>query len=257
MPPRSCWPDRKKLYFQMKLKPYKIIWTRAGGCCCFWSPRRTPGLKEFLAAYGIVPDDRMILDDNQVSRALGASVTMPLVIQYGKHRITQDFSNVVTIFPLARPLFLAKDLPKSVQLTPLAITTQTSWAKQGQDWIKAGKAEFNAATRPERTFYSGSAGRKTSGGAGASTCPRSCGKPSATPPVPKQGEAQKPDRKKLILKKAPAAETPDDAKKAAGTPPMMQPNPRPGTKLLIWPCSAIPILPIIPTSISPVTVIFF
>ncbi len=58
-----------------------------------------------MAAYGIVPDDRMILDDNQVSRALGASVTMPLVIQYGKHRITQDFSNVVTIFPLARPLF--------------------------------------------------------------------------------------------------------------------------------------------------------
>ena len=107
-------------------------------------PQKDAGLKEFMADYGIVPDDRLILDDNQVSRALGASVTMPLVIQYGKHRITQDFTNVVTIFPLARPLFLPKEPPKSVNSIPLAITTKTSWAKQGQDWLKNGKAELIA-----------------------------------------------------------------------------------------------------------------
>ena len=82
-------------------------------------PHKDAGLKELLAAYGIVPDDRMILDDNQVSRALGASVTMPLVIQYGNHRITQDFSNVVTIFPLARPLFLAKEPTQSGAVDPV------------------------------------------------------------------------------------------------------------------------------------------
>ena len=134
----------EKPLFPYEVKALQDYLDRGGRVLLLLEPQKDGGLKEFLAGYGIVPDDRMILDDNQVSRALGASVTMPLVIQYGKHRITQDFSNVVTIFPLARPLFLAKDLPKSVHLTPLAITTQTSYAKQGQEWLKEDKAEFNA-----------------------------------------------------------------------------------------------------------------
>ncbi len=105
-----------KPLFPNEVKALQDYLDRGGRVLLLLEPQKDGGLKEFLAAYGIVPDDRMILDDNQVSRALGASVTMPLVIQYGKHRITQDFSNVVTIFPLARPLFLAKDLPKSVTL---------------------------------------------------------------------------------------------------------------------------------------------
>jgi ABC-type uncharacterized transport system involved in gliding motility auxiliary subunit len=134
----------EKVLFPNEVKALQDYLNRGGRVLLLLEPQKDAGLKEFLAAYGIVPDDRMILDDNQVSRALGASVTMPLVIQYGNHRITQEFSNVVTIFPLARPLFLAKDLPPSVHLTPLAITTKTSWAKQGQEWLKSGKAEFNA-----------------------------------------------------------------------------------------------------------------
>jgi len=133
----------EKPLFPQEIKAIQEYLSRGGRLLVLLVPHKDAGLKDFLADYGIVPDDRLILDDNQISRALGASLTMPLVIQYGTHRITQDFSNVVTIFPLARPLLLAKELPPGVQLFPLAITTKTSWAKFGQDWLQSGKAEFD------------------------------------------------------------------------------------------------------------------
>jgi ABC-type uncharacterized transport system involved in gliding motility auxiliary subunit len=179
----------EKPLFPHEVKALQEYLNRGGRVMLLLEAHKDAGLKEFLAGYGIVPDDRMILDDNQVSRALGASVTMPLVIQYGNHRITQDFSNVVTIFPLARPLFLAKDLPKGVQLIPLAITTKTSWAKQGQEWLKEGKADFNAQQDVKGPFTLAVLAEKRlpaepQAPAGVEA------KPAPAPPVAKEGEAK-------------------------------------------------------------------
>ncbi len=132
----------EKPLFPNEIQALTAYLNRGGRVLILLEPYKDAGLKELLASYGLEIDDRLILDDNQVSRALGASVTMPLVIDYGKHRITQDFTNVVTIFPLARPLGLAAKPPAGVELTPLATTTKTSWAKAGQEWLKEGKAAF-------------------------------------------------------------------------------------------------------------------
>lgn len=133
----------EKAIFPNEIKTLQAYLDQGGRVLILLEPHKDAGLKDFLGGFGIVLDDRLILDDNQVSRALGASLTMPLVIQYGNHRITQDFSNLVTIFPMARPLFLAKEVPDTIRLTPLAMTTKSSWAKPGQDWLKQGRAEFN------------------------------------------------------------------------------------------------------------------
>jgi len=133
----------EKPLFPSEVKALQDYLNRGGRVLVLLEPHKDAGLKDFLAGFGIVLDDRLILDDNQVSRALGASLTMPLVIQYGDHRITQEFSNLVTIFPMARPLFLAKEVPDQIRLIPLAMTTKTSWAKAGQDWLKQGKGDFN------------------------------------------------------------------------------------------------------------------
>lgn len=133
----------EKPLFPNEIKALQDYLNRGGRVLVLLEPHKDAGLKDFLAGFGIVLDDRLILDDNQVSRALGASLTMPLVIQYGNHRITQELSNLVTIFPMARPLFLAKEIPNDIRLTPLAMTTKTSWAKAGQEWLQQGKADFN------------------------------------------------------------------------------------------------------------------
>jgi ABC-type uncharacterized transport system involved in gliding motility auxiliary subunit len=109
------------------------------------------GLKEFLASYGVGLDNGIILDVNQVSQALGVSAVMPLVSQYGPSKITRDFINLITIYPMARPLFLKKDHPE-VSLLPLATTMSTSYEKLGKEWIKAEKAAFDAKTDKKGPF---------------------------------------------------------------------------------------------------------
>jgi ABC-type uncharacterized transport system involved in gliding motility auxiliary subunit len=109
------------------------------------------GLKDFLAGYGVDLDNGLILDVNQVSQSLGLSAVMPIVSQYGPSKITQDFKNIVTIYPMARPLFLKKEQP-DVTLLPLATTMSTSYEKLGKEWIKAEKAAFDAKTDKKGPF---------------------------------------------------------------------------------------------------------
>ncbi|MHB9073818.1 MAG: GldG family protein [Desulfobaccales bacterium] len=116
------------------------------------------GLKDFLAGYGVNLDNGLILDVNQVSQSLGLSAVMPIVSQYGPSKITQDFKNIVTIYPMARPLLLKQEQPSSpgvspvVNLLPLATTMSTSYEKLGKDWIKAEKAAFDALTDKKGPF---------------------------------------------------------------------------------------------------------
>jgi ABC-type uncharacterized transport system involved in gliding motility auxiliary subunit len=63
-------------------------------------------------------------------------------MQYGPHAITRTFTNVVTIYPMARPLILNREV-KEVTLLPLATTTASSWEKLGQAWLKEGKGNFD------------------------------------------------------------------------------------------------------------------
>jgi ABC-type uncharacterized transport system involved in gliding motility auxiliary subunit len=109
------------------------------------------GLKDFLSGYGVDLDNGLILDVNQVSQSLGLSAVMPIVSQYGPSKITQDFKNIVTIYPMARPLWLKQDQP-NVNLLPLATTMSTSYEKLGKEWIKADKAAFDPATDKKGPF---------------------------------------------------------------------------------------------------------
>ena len=112
------------------------------------------GLQGFLAGYGVGLDNGLILDVNQVSQSLGLSAVMPLVSQYGPSKITQDFKNLVTIYPMARPLILKKDHP-GASLLALATTMTTSYEKLGKEWIKDEKAAFDAKTDKKGPFTVG------------------------------------------------------------------------------------------------------
>jgi ABC-type uncharacterized transport system involved in gliding motility auxiliary subunit len=86
-----------------------------------------------------------------LTQAIGASAIMPLAMQYGPHRITRDFTNVVTIYPLARPLMLKPGI-KDVTVLPLVTSTNTSWEKLGQEWMKSGEATYNPKTDKKGPF---------------------------------------------------------------------------------------------------------
>ena len=131
-----------KSLFPNEIAALKGYLERGGRLLLLLAPFQDAGLKDFLTGYGVELDDGMVLDMNQITQAIGASAIMPLAMQYGPHRITRDFANVVTIYPLARPLQL-KQGTKDVTLLPLVSSTNTSWEKLGQEWMKEGKGDFD------------------------------------------------------------------------------------------------------------------
>ncbi len=131
-----------KALFPNEVAALQAYLKRGGRLLVMLEPFQDAGLKDLLAGYGVELDNGIILDMNQVTQAIGASAIMPLAMQYGPHRITRDFANVVTIYPLARPLILKPGV-KDVGLIPLVTTTNTSWEKLGQEWMKEGKANYD------------------------------------------------------------------------------------------------------------------
>ncbi len=129
--------------FSQEIKALQAYLEQGGRLLVMLEPFQDAGLKEFLARYGVGLNEGIILDQNQVSAALGASAVMPIAIKYAGHRITRDFTNVVTIYPLARPLLLKRDIA-GVSVLELAATSPTSWEKTGKDFSKSGKLEYDA-----------------------------------------------------------------------------------------------------------------
>jgi ABC-type uncharacterized transport system involved in gliding motility auxiliary subunit len=144
----------KKPLLSTEVQALKTFLSKGGRLFILLEAFEDGGLQGFLAGYGVGLDNGLILDVNQVSQSLGLSAVMPLVSQYGPSKITQDFKNLVTIYPMARPLVLRKDHP-DVSLLALATTMSTSYEKLGKEWIKEEKAAFDAKTDKKGPFTVG------------------------------------------------------------------------------------------------------
>ena len=178
----------KKPLLPQELAALKDYLGRGGKLLVMLEPFQDGGLKDFLAGYGVGLDDGIVLDYNNVSQALGASAVMPLVAQYGPHRITRDFQNLVTIFPMARPLILKQQVAQT-SLLPLCTSMATSWEKLGKEWLKSGKGDYDSKADQKGPFTLAALGEINL-------------------------ESKKPDVAKE-KKAAPSASTPGGGKKAA------------------------------------------
>lgn len=129
----------KKDLLPHEVAALKAYLERGGRIFLMLEPYDDAGLKDFLAGYGINLDQGMILEFNQLTQ--DRAILSPIVTQYRPHRITQDFT-LYTIFPGPRPLLLNEEV-KSATLTPLVVTSTSSWEKLGKDWQKDQKQLFD------------------------------------------------------------------------------------------------------------------
>jgi ABC-type uncharacterized transport system involved in gliding motility auxiliary subunit len=83
------------------------------------------GMGDFLKTYGLSLKDDIIIDP--MSRVFGASYLMPVITQYGFHKITEGFT-IASIFPTARGVYSEKKSPTGITVTELASTSPYSWA---------------------------------------------------------------------------------------------------------------------------------
>lgn len=84
------------------------------------------GLQGILKFYGFLLAADIMVDP--MSRVFGASPLMPVITQYGLHKITEGFT-VACIFPTARSVYTEEKSPPGISLSELALTSPYSWAE--------------------------------------------------------------------------------------------------------------------------------
>jgi len=103
-------------------------------------PYQDGGLKDLVQSYGMELYEDKVID--KLSRVLGGGFLMPVVTQYGAHKITDGF-NVFTFYPEARSVRIAKQAPQGVHVMTLASTSEGAWAEMDREMLEKGQATFD------------------------------------------------------------------------------------------------------------------
>ncbi len=118
--------DPKKPLLTTELGALRQYINKNGSVMFLLEPFSDGGVADFLNSYGITISPDIIVDT--MSRVFGASYLIPVITEYGFHKITDGF-NVACFFPTTRSIDSAKGIPDSVDLLELAFTSSYSWAE--------------------------------------------------------------------------------------------------------------------------------
>ncbi len=129
----------KKPLGDFEVKALKAYLDRGGKLFVMIDPQTDPGLNGFLQGYGVELGNDVIVD--RLSRLFGASERVPVVAEYGTHKITNGFT-LPTFYPDARSVSVAAKPPKGVNLQVLAKTSPNSWAERDLAVLNEGRAAF-------------------------------------------------------------------------------------------------------------------
>jgi ABC-type uncharacterized transport system involved in gliding motility auxiliary subunit len=114
---------------------------RGGKVLVMVNPFQNEGMRKYLAKYGFVLDNDLVVESNPIGRLFGIGPEVPIVQQYGSHTITRDMGGVSTLFPLTRSISQATPLPKGVTWDSLARTSEQSWGETNREELQRGVAK--------------------------------------------------------------------------------------------------------------------
>ncbi len=134
--PRKQIPERE----QQIIKNYLA---RGGKVMLMLDPLTDTGMKDFLKGYGIEISEDVVID--RLSRLFGASERVPVVMEYGEHKITDNFAEP-TFYPDARSVVPSKKPPEGIEVQVLASTSPNAWAERNLEAVKQGKTAFDKDT---------------------------------------------------------------------------------------------------------------
>ena len=87
-------------------------------------------LVDWLGELGIVLGDGVIIDASGVGQLFGFGPDVPLVTQYAPfHPVTEDFSNIASVFPLVRSVSHDGDTTEGLTHTAILTTSESSWGE--------------------------------------------------------------------------------------------------------------------------------
>ncbi len=132
-------PGPKNDLFPQELEALDKYLARDGKLLLMVDPFQAEGLKKYLAKYGIMLGDDLVVELNPLGRLFGIGPEVPVVSQYESHPITRDMGGQMTLFPLTRSVSPAKTPPKGVTVQPLARTSPESWGETNREELQRGQ----------------------------------------------------------------------------------------------------------------------
>ncbi len=130
----------RKRIVQHELDVLKAYLERGGKLFVMVDPLADTGVPDFLKGYGVEVGDDVVVD--RMSRLFGASERIPVVVEYGAHKITNNFT-LPTFYPDARSVVPAAKPPDGVQVEVLASTGPNAWAERNLQMLERGQAAFD------------------------------------------------------------------------------------------------------------------
>lgn len=125
-------PEREVL--PKELESLDRYMRRGGRVLYLLEPQKNTELVQFLAKWGVVADDNVILDQ-QVRLFQGVTLGLdPVVSTYSGHPSVHPIKER-TMFSLARSVRPAAELPKGLLVQTIASTAKTSWAESDVDLL--------------------------------------------------------------------------------------------------------------------------
>lgn len=129
-----------KPLFNEEVAALKTYLNQGGKIMILLEPYADGGLQKFLESYGIVLSQDIVID--KLSKVFGGSYLMPVVTEYGFHKITKEF-RLATFYPEARSVRPMEEPPKGVHLDVLASTSPNAWAETDFAMLQQGQASFD------------------------------------------------------------------------------------------------------------------
>jgi ABC-type uncharacterized transport system involved in gliding motility auxiliary subunit len=99
-----------------------------GGFLLMVDPQPAPSFEPFLKEWGIKVGNNLVLDVSGAGRLMGTGPSVPLVLSYESHKITDRFKSM-TFFPFTRSVEPEKTLPSGVMAEPLYKSNENSWGE--------------------------------------------------------------------------------------------------------------------------------
>jgi ABC-type uncharacterized transport system involved in gliding motility auxiliary subunit len=127
--------------FPQELQFIKDFLNRGGvGFLLLTDPSPAPSLENLLKDWGIKAENDLVLDVSGAGRLMGAGPSIPLVLSYESHKITDRF-RAMTFFPFTRSIEPEKTLPAGTTVETLFKSNANSW---GETDLKSKQASYDA-----------------------------------------------------------------------------------------------------------------
>jgi ABC-type uncharacterized transport system involved in gliding motility auxiliary subunit len=137
-------------FFEGEVEALQDYLDQGGGVLLLLDPSTDGGLTPLLNDWGVVLDDRLVLDTSGSGQFVGLGPAAPLVSDYGDHPITQEFGQGQSFFPLVRPVETAE--LNDITATPLLFTNAQSRAEAISD---DGDLAFDPEAPPDGPYVLG------------------------------------------------------------------------------------------------------